>query len=267
MNTTLNEKRAYYLHKGGYESGPFSLAKLQEMLGQKTIFEKDLVWCEGMPEWKPLIDIISQCQTTSLRPKTPKSREYHYPPTHDELISPKVSYKPAILLGIIILIFAFYTASPFLAYDDLMRAMESGDAGALQERIDFPELRQSMKEEIRTNYMKRLTEDGQSNILVKGVALVFGPALINGLVDSIVTPSGMSDLIWNAKFPSPQKDGEPIKTMEPSQKSERKHFDFSYAWFSGPTSFKFVSKNKELVLRFHLRDFKWKLYNIELPRA
>ena len=267
MSTILAEGSIYYLHKGGYDSGPFSLAKLQEMLDKQTIASNDFVWCEGMPDWRPLSDLISQHRTTSLMPRTPKSREHHFTPNHGILNYPKVSYKPVLLLGIILLGFALYTASPFFAIYDLKRALESGDAGSLQERIDFPEIRQSLKEQMRASFMQGLAKDEESNALATGLALAFGPALIDGLIDSVVTPAGISNLIWNAKFPSPRKDGEPLKDTEPDQKSEQKHFNFSYAWFSGPTSFKVISKDKDLVLRFHLRDFKWKLFNIELPKA
>lgn len=263
----LSDSSVYYLHKGGYDSGPFSLEKLREMFDKKAIVANDFVWCEGMPDWKPLSDLISQHRTSSLMPRTPKSREHHYTPTHVITRSSGVSYKLVYILGITIVTLALYIASPFLAIYDLKKALESGDAGNLQERIDFPEIRLSIKEQIKASFMEGLAQDEQSNALATGLALAFGPALIDGLVDSIVTPSGISNLIWNAKFPSPRKDGEPLKDTEPDQKSEQKHFNFSYAWFSGPTLFKVISKDKNLVLRFHLRDFKWKLYNIELPKA
>jgi len=257
----------FYLHKNGYDSGPFSLEKLQTMLNEKAIIEDDYVWCEGMPDWKPVSDIIEQHRGPSLLQKTPKSKETHYKPTHDKVILPRGLYKPVIFLGITFVILALYTASPFLAIYDLKRALEKGDAGSLQERIDFPEIRQSLKEQMRASFMQNLANDGESNALASGLALAFGPAIIDSLIDSMVTPSGISNLIWNAKFPSPGKDGEPLKSIEPSSNSEQKHFTFSYAWFSGLSSFKVVSKDKNLVLRFHLKDFMWKLYNIELPKA
>ena len=267
MNSRLAEKSTYYLHKGGYESGPFSLGKLQEMLSEQAIVANDLVWCKGMPEWKPLTDIIGQPRSSNLIKRRPKIQEHHYTPSQDILTPQRVSYKPAILLGAAILIVALYTASPFLAIYDLKKALEKGDAESLRERIDFPEIRQSLKEQMRASFMQGLAKDEQSNALATGLAMAFGPALIDGLIDSIVTPSGISNLIWNAKFPSPKKNGEPLKETEPDSKSEHRHFEYSSAWFSGPTSFRVVSKDKDLVLRFHLRDFKWKLYDIELPKA
>ena len=42
MNSRLAEKSSYYLHKGGYESGPFSLGKLQEMLSERDAKLADL---------------------------------------------------------------------------------------------------------------------------------------------------------------------------------------------------------------------------------
>jgi hypothetical protein len=267
MDNSKGEDDGFYLHSHGYESGPFTLSKLREMHQQFLITSTDLIWREGMPEWKEVGHFISRGRASALKTKSP-ARAEHYTPSQSTYSSTAgVSYTPAILLGIAVVFIASYMASPFIPLHDLKRALESGDAGSLQERIDFPEIRQSLKEQIKASFMEGLARDNEASALSTGLAAAIGPLLIDSIVDSVVTPAGISALIWNAKFPAPTADGKPLEKPPESEETEPRHLNISYAWFSGLTTFKVISRNKDLVLRFHLRIFKWKLYNIDLPKA
>jgi len=267
MHVSKGEEGEFYLHSHGYESGPFTLSKLREMLEQKIITSTDLIWREGMSEWKSVGDIIVRARPSSLKTKIPAPSQHYTPPQPTYGSTAGISYTPVILLGIAVVFIASYMASPFIALHDLKRALESGDAGSLQERIDFPEIRQSLKEQIKASFMEEFAKDNEASALSTGLAAAFGPLLIDSIVDSVVTPAGISNLIWNAKFPAPSADGKPLEQSPEPKETEPRHLNISYAWFSGLTTFKVVSKNKDLVLRFHLKDFKWKLYNIDLPKA
>jgi hypothetical protein len=267
MQVTKGENGDFYLHSHGYESGPFTLSKLREMYEQKIISSTDLIWQKGMPEWKEVGHFIGRARASALKTKSPAPAEHYTPHQPSYSSTTGVSYTPVILLGMTVVFIVSYMASPFIALHDLKRALESGDAGSLQERIDFPAIRQSLKEQIKASFMEGLAKDNEASALSTGLAVAFGPLLIDSIVDSVVTPAGISNLIWNAKFPAPSSDGKPLEQPPEPQETEPRHLNISYAWFSGLTTFKVISKNKDLVLRFHLKNFKWKLYNIDLPKA
>ena len=117
MSADQISPKYFYLHKNGYESGPFDLPKLQSMLNEKIINPADLVWCEGMPEWKPVGELLqSRRNCHGLKNKAPKAKEHHFTPSGEIYNSPRVSYAPVVILGIVVILVASYIASPFLAY-------------------------------------------------------------------------------------------------------------------------------------------------------
>lgn len=65
--------KTYYLVKGGQQTGPYSI----EELATFSLTQTDMLWTEGMAEWKPLSE-ISELQ--SLLKKTP-------PPIPDSLLN------------------------------------------------------------------------------------------------------------------------------------------------------------------------------------
>lgn len=42
----------YYVGKKGEESGPFTMEQLRSMVGKDELHVDDLVWAEGMPQWR-----------------------------------------------------------------------------------------------------------------------------------------------------------------------------------------------------------------------
>ena len=267
MQHFKEEENGFYLHLHGYESGPFTLSNLREMLDQNIITPSSLVWREGMPEWRQVGGFIVRTSSHSSQiSEVPEPSEHYTSYRPDNSSTAGVSYTPFVLLGVAVIFIASYIASPFFAMYDLRRAVERGDAASLQERIDFPEIRQSFKDQVKAGFMERLAKDNKASTLSTGIATAFAPILIDNIVDSLVTPVGISNYIWNARFPTPAEDGKPLDEPAAPQKAEFRTLNISYAWFSGLTTFKIVSKDKDLVLRLHLKDFKWKLYSIEMPR-
>lgn len=256
MSAKGSPDEGFILHKNGCQSGPFRLEKLRELLAKGSLTPKDLVWREGMPGWTELSQVIPPEKSRSLKQKKPLPKEHHYTPPPAPLGDSQVSYAPGIGLGVLVLVLVAYLASPFLAIRDLGKALESGDPGRLEERIDFPAVRQSLKDQVKAYMMKEIAKDKENDVLTAGVAAAFGQALIDGMVDFLVTPEGISNLIWNARLPQP---GE---SQAPSDEKSTRRLAYSYAWFSGLTTFKVVSQKKDLLLYFHLKDFKWKLSRV-----
>ncbi|MCB1114572.1 MAG: DUF4339 domain-containing protein [Chlamydiia bacterium] len=50
----LSGKQWYYLNPGRKIKGPCSASRLRQLLTSGDITLETLVWCEGMPDWKPL---------------------------------------------------------------------------------------------------------------------------------------------------------------------------------------------------------------------
>ena len=85
----------------------------------------------------------------------------------------------------------YYGASPYLALHGLEQALLAGDAAELDERVDFAHVRQDMKGQLNAFLVKE-TEPGWNPAEL--LALGFAGHIVDRLVDSLVTPSGVAEL-------------------------------------------------------------------------
>lgn len=97
------------------------------------------------------------------------------------------------LLSLALCVFAAWLyVSPYLAYRQLTRAADRGDAQALNDVVDFPALRASVKENVKLAVAREISADeGNAFAAVGGV---LAGALVGGVVDAAVTPAGIAAL-------------------------------------------------------------------------
>jgi hypothetical protein len=81
--------------------------------------------------------------------------------------------------------------SPYRAMNDLRAAAEAGDAEAMNELVDFPALRESIKQGVSTAVSRQL--DDTSNPLAR-LGGWFAGKLASPLVDTFVSPDGIAAL-------------------------------------------------------------------------
>ena len=48
----------YYLHQNGEQVGPYTQEQITAMLSSGQISPEDMIWHEGLPEWKPVREVI-----------------------------------------------------------------------------------------------------------------------------------------------------------------------------------------------------------------
>jgi len=166
--------------------------------------------------------------------------------------------KKIYILAVILI--AFYIASPYYALFSLFKSLNDGDTVDLKKVVDFPALRESLKDEMKSKLVQQTKrsissrEEELADKLVSGMGAMFGPTIINGLVDTFVTPSGLAGLISN---PSAALNGN-----EASRSIVMPNI--SWAFFTGLTDFqaKIHDKQETLTMHFRLTDFRWMLYAI-----
>ncbi|HYW12474.1 MAG TPA: DUF2939 domain-containing protein [Longimicrobium sp.] len=94
--------------------------------------------------------------------------------------------------------------SPYMAYRNLTRAADRGDVEALNELVDFPALRTSFKENLKTAVAREISADGDNPLAAMGGALA--GMLTSRVVDAAVTPAGIAALT-RGNDPTEEGDG------------------------------------------------------------
>ena len=105
--------------------------------------------------------------------------------------------RPLIVTLIVIVVIAalgFCYASPYMALNTLKRAADARDAQTVNEYVDFPALRESLKQQVTGLLTRRLDVQGNGNPLA-AIGAMIGVALIGPLVDAYATPDGVAALL------------------------------------------------------------------------
>jgi hypothetical protein len=128
----------------------------------------------------------------------------------------------ALILGAALLVLLFagaYFGSPLLALYSLQSAARSGNRDALQQLVDFPELRSNLKAELTAHMMKSMRDDPKmANSAAAGVGMLLGGAMINQAIDAYVTPDALAAMVGSGRAPNqgaaatPADTGSTLKT-------------------------------------------------------
>ena len=165
-----------------------------------------------------------------------------------------------IYIIVICIIFPIlYIAYPYWSLITLVSAIEEGDREKIEEKIDFPKVRESLKEDFKAELMNSLLNDDMKDNIFGGIALVFVPALIDSLMDNYLTPTGISKLIKEGEIED-KKNREDVSQIDSSVEFP----DLKWAFFKSPMRFKAILKNN-VELKLELQGTSWRLTRITVP--
>jgi hypothetical protein len=120
------------------------------------------------------------------------------------------------VLAVVVLAAAlgYIYASPYLALDRMKRAADARDAQTVNEYVDFPLLRESLKQQVGELLTRRIDLRHSGNPLALLGAMV-GAALVGPLVDSYATPDGVAAIL-NGIAPSADPGAKPQPPVAPA---------------------------------------------------
>lgn len=85
-------------------------------------------------------------------------------------------------------------ASPYIALDRMKKAADARDAQTVNQYVDFPLLRESLKDQVGQLLTRKIDIQKSGNPLAL-LGAVIGAALIGPLVDSYATPDGVAAIL------------------------------------------------------------------------
>jgi hypothetical protein len=102
----------------------------------------------------------------------------------------------AILIGIAVVALAATSyASPYWTLHEMRNAIAEKDADAFSSHVDFPALRESVRAQVMIAMQARLGTPEMNGNALAGLGMLLGMALINQVIDTIVTPAGVMTLM------------------------------------------------------------------------
>jgi hypothetical protein len=176
-----------------------------------------------------------------------------------------------LIIAAIAIVVACYGYSPYQTVHAMKTAGENRDGEALAEHIDFPSVRQSLKEQVNVKLEKMVNDDSAENpIGALGAAL--GGMLVDKLVDAYVTPAGLIQMMKGDTPEDVVADGitSDVTGRDGTTQNKQKPFqNASYSYESLNTFAATVKDDKsgdEISFILTRSGFaNWKLTEIQLP--
>jgi hypothetical protein len=168
-----------------------------------------------------------------------------------------ISGVAAVLIG------GYVVAAPYITVYQMKVAAEKQDGESLSEHIEFPTLRQDLKDQLNVMFASKLANDKEmKNNPFAGLATLLVGTFVDKAVDSYVSPAGVTKLMMGEKIE--------VKPDSNDASNLSKEEPFKDAHMGYESLHKFVistemqpGKKVKFVLR--RRGIDWKLTEIKLP--
>ena len=183
-------------------------------------------------------------------------------------MSKKLKISITVLL---LLIFTYAYAAPYWVIYQIRQALEKQDSDALSSYVDFPSVRQSLKDQLNTSLLKKLPEGAQSNEGgFAALGALLASSMLDKMVDMTVSPQGVSMLLQGKKL----KDGLPHAVQAEPQQSEtqeqQQHDKVKYrSHYQSLNQFiveiEHPQQQSKINVIMHRQGLSWKVTQIQLP--
>ncbi len=159
---------------------------------------------------------------------------------------------------------AYYIASPYVAANSLAKAVQTRNAEAASEYIDFSALRVSVRDKLQAKVAQEAAKDGAAGAVL---GMAFASMLIEPIVNAFVSPQGLIAVLNGEE---PQMFGEEKEASKEStekrlvERTGKANFSIKY---SGLNKVEIVNKDKPsdggfIFTRHGL--FKWKITELSM---
>ena len=170
----------------------------------------------------------------------------------------------AALLG------GYVVAGPYLTFRAIRSAVQTQDASALSRQVDFPALRASLKAQLSDRLVRAVGIDGQSGML-GAIGLTVAGGLVNGAVETMVTPVGLGALMEGRKVWNRIGDGIAHPDVaDPSTVAGERPQPLQLAEYRYESTSRFTAtvqddQGRPIVFVMTRNGLRWKLSDIRLP--
>lgn len=176
--------------------------------------------------------------------------------------------KNIVALVLVIAGGGFY-ATPYIALHNMQQAAEARDSATLNSYIDYPAVKESLKQSMNGEMSKALLKN-KTDSGMNAFATMFASAFVNPMIDIIVTPENMA-MMLQAKTPKAidtDDKSTPNQTEKPLDKNDvvthkyyqdLNHFVVTIAKTEHPNSaFTFTFERNGLI--------NWQLKGLAIPQ-
>ena len=167
---------------------------------------------------------------------------------------------------------ALYAGSPLLTFQQLKRAAEAGDRDQLQALVDFPAVRENLKQQVDSKAVKLAREASGVGVLPVMALGKLGSMLGDRAIDRLVTPEAVAAIVNSGRNPRlhwKRRDSADAESPDAAVQDAKPVVNYAY---QTPDRFRVAlsppdrpDTSAALILERH-GLFSWRVEEIELPK-
>ncbi|MGY8527010.1 DUF2939 domain-containing protein [Paracidovorax citrulli] len=163
-------------------------------------------------------------------------------------------------------------ASPYWTIYQMRSAIEKRDSDKFSSYVDFPALRESLKAQLLLSLQDKMEGPDMKENPFAGLGHMIGLAMVNTLVDTMVSPAGVMALMAGEK-PATESSPKPGQSPAPAADGAREEaakdaleYDVSYEGWDMVRATA-TKENGESIAADYRREglWSWKWVGIQLP--
>ena len=162
------------------------------------------------------------------------------------------------IVCLVVLLGGYAVAGPYMTLSAIKTGLVDQDTEKLSENIDFPVLRENLREQFMAAAMKKSGNELEGNPFA-GLAAGFAAKMVDGLLDTMVTPSGLASLMEGKKSKEGESDG-PVDRDKIFADAKLGYDSLDTFSVRVPNE-----KGEELRLILKRQGLSWKLANVVIP--
>ena len=105
-----------------------------------------------------------------------------------------------------VLLVGLFIAAPYFTVHQMRTAARDHDGEAFSEYVDFPSVRQSLKDQVNAAFLADMESDKMADNPFAVMSAAFAGVIVDRLVEAYVTPAGISRLMSGESVDASDKD-------------------------------------------------------------
>lgn len=167
------------------------------------------------------------------------------------------------IVGLLLIIFAYFYATPYLVLNKMKNAAQAGDSAKVSEYIDYPSVRQSLKDQINSHMLQELGINEQSRLANFGQKLA--STLLDNMIDHVVTPEGMTMVLQGQGLKEIYQAKVTQETTEVKQQHKPQYQAGYTSWQNFEVQIQAPEYSRVVKINMVRDGLSWKVNQVSVP--
>ena len=167
------------------------------------------------------------------------------------------------MVGLLLIILVYVYAAPYLVLNKMKKAAQAGDSAKVSEYIDYPSVRQNLKDQINAQVLQEIGVDQQSPLA--GLGQKLASTLLDKMIDHVVTPEGMTLVLQGQGLKEVYQSKVTQETAEVKQQHKPQYKAGYTSWQNFEVQIQAPEYSRGVKINMVRDGLSWKVNQVSIP--